>query len=116
MAALGLTGAFVDADGDAVEGVMNGPVSSEQPLAHPVAAGPTNVGEAGPIVVVLAACARSFLALALANGALPRRATKRTATTAGITDRSVTRRLQNGTSVLICALPNIGPPHRAGLS
>jgi hypothetical protein len=45
--------AFVDAG--AVEEVMNGPVSSEQPLAHPVAAGPTNVGDDGPYVVALAA-------------------------------------------------------------
>jgi hypothetical protein len=35
-------------DEDAVEFVTNGPVSSEQPLAQPVAAGPTNVGEDGP--------------------------------------------------------------------
>jgi len=31
----------------AVEVVMNGPLSSEQPLAQPVAAEPTNVGESG---------------------------------------------------------------------
>jgi hypothetical protein len=33
---------------DVVEVVMNGPVSSEQPVAQPVATGPTNVGENGP--------------------------------------------------------------------
>ncbi len=33
---------------DAVEPVVNGPVSSEQPRLQPVAAGPTNVGENGP--------------------------------------------------------------------
>jgi hypothetical protein len=55
MAALGFTGALVAADGEAVEGVTNGPVSSVQPLAHPVAAGPTKVGADGPMVVPLAA-------------------------------------------------------------
>ena len=35
-------------DKDAVEAALNGPVSSEQPLVQPVAAGPTNVGENGP--------------------------------------------------------------------
>jgi hypothetical protein len=31
----------------AVDDVTTGPLRSEHPLAHPVAAGPTNVGEAG---------------------------------------------------------------------
>src|SRR5690349_15523080 len=87
MDALGLTGAFVDADPGAVEGVTNGPVRSEQPLAQPVAAGPTNVGADGPMVVALAACALS-LAPAVADDP---RATSVATTTAGITHRSVTR-------------------------
>lgn len=35
-------------DEDVVEAVVDGPLSSEQPLAQPVAAGPTKVGEDGP--------------------------------------------------------------------
>jgi hypothetical protein len=31
-------------DKEAVDAAVNGPVNSEQPLAQPVAAGPTNVG------------------------------------------------------------------------
>src|SRR5450755_4361296 len=46
-AALGLA-VVLAGDDDAVEDVMNGPVRSEQPLAHPVATGPTNVGDDGP--------------------------------------------------------------------
>src|SRR5581483_1271948 len=99
--ALGFTGALVDADPGAVEGVTNGPVSSEQPLAQPVAAGPTNVGAAGPMLFALAACARS---LAPAVAADPR-ASSITTAIAGITNRSVMRRLQNSTHVPICVLP-----------
>jgi hypothetical protein len=112
MEALGATGALVDAAEDAVEGVTNGPVSSEQPLAQPVAAGPTNVGAAGPMLLALAAWARS-LALAVAADA---KATSITAANAGITHRSVTRRFQDSTDVRICVLPSIGPPTRAGCS
>ncbi|MBV9422407.1 MAG: hypothetical protein JOZ98_05835 [Solirubrobacterales bacterium] len=39
---------WVDDAEDAVDGVVMGPLSSEQPLAHPVATGPTNVGECWP--------------------------------------------------------------------
>ena len=65
-------------DVDAVEDVTNGPVSSEQPFLQPVAAGPTNVGDDGPKVVVLAACARTVLVLPLAAGAPPRTPTSST--------------------------------------
>ena len=74
-------------DGDAVEDVMNGPVSSEQPFLQPVAAGPTNVGADGPMVVLASALARALLALPMATGALPSRPTSSDATTAGITHR-----------------------------
>ena len=46
-AAFGLAATPLD-DEDVVEAVVDGPLSSEQPLAQPVAAGPTNVGEDGP--------------------------------------------------------------------
>src|SRR5579884_2507019 len=71
--------AFTDADEDAVEPVTNGPLSSVQPLAQPVAAGPTNVGASGPIVLVSAARAFAFLALALAADVPPRRPARSTA-------------------------------------
>jgi hypothetical protein len=38
---------------DFVDGEKKGPVSNEQPLAQPVAAGPTNVGEFSPKLVDL---------------------------------------------------------------
>ncbi|HEX8975124.1 MAG TPA: hypothetical protein VF781_01320 [Solirubrobacteraceae bacterium] len=38
---------------DAIDGVLKGPVNSAQPLAQPVAAGPTNVGENWPKLDVL---------------------------------------------------------------
>ena len=44
VAAFGPAAAVLDDEADAVEAVVNGPVNSEQPLAQPVAAGPTNVG------------------------------------------------------------------------
>jgi hypothetical protein len=44
VAAFRLAAARLDDEADAVEAVVNGPVNSEQPLAQPVAAGPTNVG------------------------------------------------------------------------
>ena len=53
-------------------------MSSEQPLAQPVAAGPTNVGEDGPKLVVLSALARTLLALPVATGAPPRTPTSTT--------------------------------------
>src|SRR5450755_3437879 len=75
-AALGLAVALVD--DDAVELVVKGPLSSEQPFLQPVAAGPTNVGEDGPKLVVLAACAWTVLALPVATGAPPRTPTSTT--------------------------------------
>jgi hypothetical protein len=44
VAASRLAAAMLDDFGDAVEAVVNGPVNREQPVAQPVAAGPTNVG------------------------------------------------------------------------
>jgi hypothetical protein len=73
--ALGLAVALAD---DAVEDVVNGPLSSEQPFLQPVAAVPTNVGFDGPIMVVLRALARTLFALALATGAPPRTPTSTT--------------------------------------
>ncbi len=46
VAAFRLAAARLDDEADAVEAVVNGPVKSEQPLAQPVATGPTNVGAA----------------------------------------------------------------------
>lgn len=77
-AALGLDVRLAD-DADAVEDVTNGPVSSEQPFfLQPVAAGPTNVGDDGPRVVVLAWCARTVFVLPLAADVPPRRPTTST--------------------------------------
>ncbi len=36
--------AVLDDEADAVDAAVNGPVNSEQPLAQPVATGPTKVG------------------------------------------------------------------------
>jgi hypothetical protein len=101
MDAFGLTGAFVDADPGAVELVTNGPVRSAQPLAQPVAAGPTNVGAAGPIVFVLVACALS-LALPVAADA---RTTSIATTNAGITHCSLARRSEHGSQLRMRILP-----------
>jgi hypothetical protein len=46
VAAFRLAAARLDDETDAVDAVVNGPVKSEQPLAQPVAAGPTKVGAA----------------------------------------------------------------------
>jgi hypothetical protein len=46
VAAFRLAAARLDDEADAVEAEVNGPVSSEQPLVQPVAAGPSNVGAA----------------------------------------------------------------------
>ena len=100
-------GAALIVAAEVVEVVTNGPVNNEQPFLQPVATGPTNVGEAGAYVVLVAA---------VATGTLPSRPSSSMATMAGTTPRSVTRRLQSGTRVLICALPVMARPTRAGLS
>jgi hypothetical protein len=51
----------------AVDDVVNGPLSSEQPDEQPVAAGPTNVGENCPKLDVLTALAGAPVALPLAT-------------------------------------------------
>ena len=55
------------ADVEAVEGVGNGPVKSWQPAAHPVAAGPTKVGECVPRLDVVAALTSVVAALVLTD-------------------------------------------------
>jgi hypothetical protein len=76
-----------------VDVVTNGPVNSEQPFLQPVATGPTKVGaDGGKIFGSFAG-----LALAVATGPPPSSPT----TIASITHRSVARRLQVETNVLI---------------
>jgi hypothetical protein len=62
---------------DAVDGVVDGPLSSEQPLAQPVAAGPANVGENCPKLVVVTVLAPAPVSLPVAAAA-PQKTPSRT--------------------------------------
>jgi hypothetical protein len=56
----------------AVDGVVDGPLSREQPLGQPVAAGPANVGENCPKLDVVTALAWAPVALPVAAAAPPK--------------------------------------------
>ena len=70
----GLAAALPRDAGDPVDGVLNGPLSSEQPDGQPVAAEPANVGENCPRLDVVTALARAPAALAVAAPAVPPKA------------------------------------------
>jgi hypothetical protein len=75
---------------DPVDGVLNGPLSSEQPDGQPVAAEPTNVGENCPRLDVVTALARAPAAVAVAAPAVPPKALS-SATGSDSNDSSATR-------------------------
>ena len=75
---------------DPVDGVLNGPLNSEQPDGQPVAAEPANVGENCPRLDVVTALARAPVAVAVAAPAVPPKALS-SATGSDSNDSSATR-------------------------
>jgi hypothetical protein len=77
---------LLDDPEDAVDDVLNGPVSREQPDVQPVAAGPANVGENCPKLDVVTALAGAPVALPVAAAT-----TKKAPSSITGSDSSVTR-------------------------
>jgi hypothetical protein len=88
----------------AVDGEKKGPVSNEQPLAQPVAAGPTNVGEDSPKLVEVTEL--------LDCGAAATPETKSKQPTSAIAKIAAEMEMVRVLAVVLVHMANINPPLR----